>query len=182
MIVAVAAPIALLAFYFLLTGVNKDLDFAAKERQGVTFLRQANLALSLMGQYQLASATHNLEEQNRTARRLDEVFKEIHSTVNTLGDRLELDSAGLVRRGRGNLEMATILKDWQKLKQLSGGANLVERQEKQNQIFGKLGAMISHVGDTSNLILDPDLDTYYLMSNVVLTLPALQAKLVEVGQ
>ncbi|GAB4418740.1 MAG: hypothetical protein OHK0021_23820 [Bryobacter sp.] len=87
-----------------------------------------------------------------------------------------------MRRGRGNLEMATILNDWQKSKQMSGGANLAERQEKQNQIFGKLGALISHVGDTANLILDPDLDSYYLMSNVVLMLPALQAKLVQVGQ
>jgi signal transduction histidine kinase/CheY-like chemotaxis protein/HPt (histidine-containing phosphotransfer) domain-containing protein len=37
--------------------------------------------------------------------------------------------------------------------------------------------LIAHVGDTSNLILDPDLDTYYLMDATVTLLPALAAQL-----
>ncbi len=37
--------------------------------------------------------------------------------------------------------------------------------------------LIAHVGDTSNLILDPDLDTYYLMDTTVTLLPALAAQL-----
>ncbi|MGH8009200.1 MAG: SpoIIE family protein phosphatase, partial [Candidatus Binatia bacterium] len=32
-------------------------------------------------------------------------------------------------------------------------------------------ALIAYVGDTSNLILDPDLDSYYLMDAVLLKLP-----------
>jgi signal transduction histidine kinase/DNA-binding NarL/FixJ family response regulator len=35
--------------------------------------------------------------------------------------------------------------------------------------------LIAHVGDTSNLILDPDLDTYYLMDATVTLLPGLVA-------
>ena len=37
--------------------------------------------------------------------------------------------------------------------------------------------LIAHVGDTSNLILDPDLDTYYLMEATVTLLPALAVQL-----
>jgi signal transduction histidine kinase/CheY-like chemotaxis protein/HPt (histidine-containing phosphotransfer) domain-containing protein len=37
--------------------------------------------------------------------------------------------------------------------------------------------LIAHVGDTSNLILDPDLDSYYLMDATVTLLPALVADL-----
>ena len=37
--------------------------------------------------------------------------------------------------------------------------------------------LIAHVGDTSNLILDPDLDTYYLMDATVTLLPALAQQL-----
>ena len=37
--------------------------------------------------------------------------------------------------------------------------------------------LIARVGDTSNLILDPDLDTYYLMDATVTLLPALAAQL-----
>jgi len=36
---------------------------------------------------------------------------------------------------------------------------------------GAIRAMIARVGDTSNLILDPDLDTYYVMDAVLIKLP-----------
>ena len=42
--------------------------------------------------------------------------------------------------------------------------------------------LIAHAGDTSNLILDPDLDSYYLMDAVVTRLPELGAQLVAVSQ
>lgn len=47
----------------------------------------------------------------------------------------------------------------------------------------KTSALISTIGDRSNLILDPDLDTYYLMDVALLEMPealALSAKLTEV--
>ena len=39
------------------------------------------------------------------------------------------------------------------------------------QLLADIRALIAHVGDTSNLILDPDLDSYYLMDAVLLKLP-----------
>jgi serine phosphatase RsbU (regulator of sigma subunit) len=36
------------------------------------------------------------------------------------------------------------------------------------------------VGDQSNLILDPDLDTYYLMDTVLLTIPAMQQRIADI--
>lgn len=42
--------------------------------------------------------------------------------------------------------------------------------------------MITHVGDTSNLILDPDLDSYYLMDVTLLALPQMQDRLQDITQ
>jgi hypothetical protein len=36
--------------------------------------------------------------------------------------------------------------------------------------------MITHAGDTSNIILDPDLDSYYMMDITLLALPQTQAR------
>jgi hypothetical protein len=44
------------------------------------------------------------------------------------------------------------------------------------------GRMITHAGDLSNLILDPDLDTYYLMDVTLLALPQLQARLNRISE
>ncbi len=41
--------------------------------------------------------------------------------------------------------------------------------------------LMTHVGDTSNLILDPQLDSYYLMDAVVVRLPALSRHLAALG-
>src|SRR5262245_34798492 len=41
--------------------------------------------------------------------------------------------------------------------------------------------LIAHVGDTSNMVLDPDLDSYYLTDAVVTRLPALAEQLSVVG-
>ena len=38
-------------------------------------------------------------------------------------------------------------------------------------LLADIRSLMAHVGDTSNLILDPDLDTYYLMDAVLLKLP-----------
>src|SRR5207302_9007179 len=40
--------------------------------------------------------------------------------------------------------------------------------------------MITHAGDLSNLILDPDLDSYYLMDATLLALPQTQDRLATV--
>jgi methyl-accepting chemotaxis protein len=48
----------------------------------------------------------------------------------------------------------------------------------QHQTFvDNVNKFISDIGDTSFLILDPDLDTYYMMDTVLLKLPAIQTQL-----
>ncbi len=42
--------------------------------------------------------------------------------------------------------------------------------------------VVAHVGDTSNLILDPDLDSYYLMDAAVTRLPQLADQLVAISE
>jgi signal transduction histidine kinase/FixJ family two-component response regulator/HPt (histidine-containing phosphotransfer) domain-containing protein len=48
-------------------------------------------------------------------------------------------------------------------------------------LVGETLQVMAHAGDTSNLILDPDLDSYYLMDAVVLRLPALSRHLAAAG-
>lgn len=45
-----------------------------------------------------------------------------------------------------------------------------------------LRGMIAHLGDTSNLILDPDLDSYYLMDVTLLALPQTADRLNEISR
>src|SRR5262249_58145216 len=42
--------------------------------------------------------------------------------------------------------------------------------ESQSAVIGDLVGLITHVGDTSNLIVDPELDSYYLMDALIIRL------------
>ena len=53
-----------------------------------------------------------------------------------------------------------------------GGSSRTRRPAQSARIADTV-QLIAHVGDTSNLILDPDLDSYYLMDATVTLLPAL---------
>ena len=46
-------------------------------------------------------------------------------------------------------------------------------------LIGAIRGLITQVGDTSNLILDPDLDSYYVMDAVLLKLPEGQDRLAQ---
>ncbi len=47
------------------------------------------------------------------------------------------------------------------------------RGEQFGPLLREVAGLVSHVGDTSNLILDPELDTFYLMNSVIVTLPTI---------
>ena len=52
--------------------------------------------------------------------------------------------------------------------------------EKHLHLVADIRTMITHAGDISNLILDPDLDSYYLMDATLLALPQAQDRLAAV--
>jgi methyl-accepting chemotaxis protein len=66
-------------------------------------------------------------------------------------------------------------------KDLTGPLSPVDLAAKHDHLVSDIRGMITHAGDTSNLILDPDLDSYYLMDVTLLALPQAQERLARVG-
>ncbi|MEW6712331.1 MAG: methyl-accepting chemotaxis protein, partial [Candidatus Riflebacteria bacterium] len=80
---------------------------------------------------------------------------------------------GLRKRGRERLLFPKFKARWQDLKKSPV-------REGFDTMIGDIREMITHAGDTSNLILDPDLDSYYLMDVTLLALPQTQFRLSEI--
>ena len=55
-----------------------------------------------------------------------------------------------------------------------------ERDQLYLQLISRICAMIAHAGEKSNLILDPELDSYYLIDVTLMTLPEAQDRLARV--
>lgn len=65
----------------------------------------------------------------------------------------------------------TLCDDCRACAQSEISGNSAQSRALRDKIRGEVIALISHVGDTSTLILDPDLDSYYTMNAIVVDLP-----------
>jgi len=98
-----------------------------------------------------------------------------------VGEDLQFTEAGLKSRGRENLKYETVLSKWKTLAQGIMADHAGAHDEAVAATIADIRGMIGHSGDTSNLILDPDLDSYYLMDVTLLALPQAIDRLGAIG-
>jgi signal transduction histidine kinase/CheY-like chemotaxis protein len=77
-------------------------------------------------------------------------------------------------------QLGRLQRDWQVAKAHMATADAAEVDQIHRQLIDDTRALISRVGDTSNLILDPALESYYLMDTMLLKLPERADLLAEI--
>jgi signal transduction histidine kinase len=97
-----------------------------------------------------------------------------------IGEALQVTDEGLAKRKRGHYRIAILKREWEDLKSQLSNLKTGESDDRHRHLIGDIRTMITHIGDTSNLILDPDLDTYYMMDVTLLALPQTQDRLQEI--
>lgn len=159
-----ALPLILL-MYLLLSEINSRIDFARKEIYGNQYLRPLRQLREHISQHQI-TAENNHGEINQE---IDINFNLLKKTDKQLGQILST-----------NNKAHQIKQDWQQFQLKRLNLNTEQANWKYQSILNRINDLSAHVGDTSNLILDPDLDTYYLMDASLLKLPEMQKILVEI--
>ena len=176
---AFLVPIVLLAFT-LWKSTQDVVDFANKERAGVAVLR-----------WVIPVFTNVLEVRNVTRAKLGgfdtsgDYVKAREKTDKSLTD-LKVFLANGQQDGQAKNSdplglapsVAKLEAAWQATASASNGADASGRT-----VFGPVTAALTEllvkVGDDSNLVLDPDVDSFYLVNALVLTMPTAAE---EVGQ
>jgi len=135
-----------------------SLTFTDRERDGVTYLRPL---------VRLLGATSDAQSAAAAGKSVD------HAGLKTASDAVDAVDARL-----GAVLEAT--EPWgdvrTRLGQLSGTSGSARSTYKTySGVIALELALIAHVGDTSNLILDPELDSYYVMDATLLRVPAILA-------
>ncbi len=182
----VSLPFLLPLLHLLYSGVstiNESIDFARKEVLGNRYERPLMEAMhDLSTLYLMTYNAHGAEANagnddahRELMKRIGQEFAAIGQLTKELEVPLELSQAGLDKRQRGDLLPAKLQAAW-------GGIAAHPESAKPEDIarlvVGVRG-LITHVGDTSNLILDPDLDSYYLMDVTLGALPQAQQRLMD---
>jgi len=164
-----AVPFTVLAIWLLSKGINGDIAFASQELRGNQVQRPLETLLQGAGRF---SFTHPDGEDGVLASSIEAGFREFGTALELHGEALQFTPAGLTSRHRENLLPDAVKKRWQSA--LSGGHPSPAAVA---ALMSDLRGLITHGGDTSNLILDPDLDSYYLMDATLCVLPELQERI-----
>jgi hypothetical protein len=164
-VVIVAFTIPILVLLMLYVGAIREfIDFAEKERQGLS-TRGPSSGCSSSSRARAPRAprvrgdSDAAEETSRKAGQIDAAFSQLRRSMR--GSRRTRDLAG---GARPEQEEPSGRRD---------SPACVGRGEDEGRRHGRVpshatphrrrAGLIVHVGDKSNLILDPDLDSYYLM-------------------
>lgn len=181
---AYSLPIAVL-LYLMVQGFNKDIDFAQMELYGNTYQRPLEQLLELIPEHQLLAARAEQDSQARIQlltkqAQIDKAFDALENVDQKLGVALQFTDEGLGKRNREHARASKVSKEWQNLKAQQLSAKRQDTDEQYRQLVATIRTMIAHSGDISNLILDPDLDSYYLMDVTLCALPQSQDRLAKI--
>jgi methyl-accepting chemotaxis protein len=163
--IAFLIPVLLLGWSFISTK-NSNIEFSSKERDGVKYVRQV-IPLMQAAQLQRYMATKRaiqgtpMAEEAALKQQIEAQLKKVAEVENELGTDLLTQKAyqDVIAKGQ---EVANVQGDWQKI--FSTHSSYVET----------IRALLTQATDGSNLTLDPDLDTFYLMYGGLLRMPELQ--------
>ena len=178
---AYTLPIAVL-LYFVVGGINDDIRFSELEKLGNAYQRPLAQLLQHLPQHHLAArrvlggdASGN-EPLNRSQTEVDQAFVALQGVNDQYAEDLQFTDTGLADRGRPQIAVEAVQREWGALKQRAAAA---ASENLHAGLLERIMLMIKHAGEASNLILDPDLDSYYLMDATLLALPETQRRYAE---
>jgi len=156
----------LIATGMLVLSQSESIDFAEKEIVGARYNQALYHLLNKVIEYH--DRSHWSEQNTRILNPFAEQRREIDRAVQAV-EQEQLRYGEQLR----TTELWTELKVlWEKLDANSSG-QVEEVLEAQSVLIERILELMAEVGDSSNLILDPDFDSYYLMDVVLIRLPKL---------
>jgi signal transduction histidine kinase/CheY-like chemotaxis protein len=152
--------------WFCLSVIEHDIEFSGRERLGVDYIRPLNDVVQHIQQHRALTVSYLSGARDFKARyeaKQQEIAADIRR-VDELDQRL---GKVLESTARWN----AIKVHWTELEASIQTSTPEEMAEAHKTMVAEVLVLLKHVGDTSNLILDPDLDTYYLMDAFVNNVP-----------
>lgn len=163
------------AFLFALQfdAMRETINFTAKELQGAEYIEPARRLL-----YALELCRINIAAQADTQAALRDNVAKAVAELDTVDRRLGAEL-------RTSAEWQKVKGQWLAFEQSQRSAGSAAAAAAAADVaLGKLGAevtnlILNYAGNFSNLILDPDLDSYWIMDAFVVKLPALEQTITE---
>ena len=174
-------PLALVMI-LLLSEINSRIEFTQKEIYGNAYLRSVNQLWRYIPRRQLILERQFYANSQNADQSLPPQSQELQDFQNkidqefTLLSKVDSQLGGLMQTG-DKLKQVKLV--WQSLRNNSKEVSALRSHD---LLMEQLDYFRIHIVDFSNLILDPDLDTYYLMDAIANKLPEMQRLLHKLMQ
>ncbi|HCR85837.1 MAG TPA: hypothetical protein DIV86_04085 [Alphaproteobacteria bacterium] len=178
--------IQILSAYLFYQVNQSNVTFAEKELMGNSYQRPLMKILFDLTNHKIAIKKHQLGLNNSSDEIIllnDSISKNFEELAGekTIATELKFSEGELASRDKGDLNLNLVENDWMNLKNKSSSSIIPDTSSDHAALIKKIRGMITHAGDTSNLILDPDLDSYYLMDITLLAIPQMLDRLSSVA-
>jgi methyl-accepting chemotaxis protein len=165
---ALLFPIITLLF-LLVSEKNIAIDFGTKEYYGDQYLVPLSKMLEHMPE-------HKVLDNRRKSLKVSASLDTTQAAINAAMEELEAVDAKY-GKDKGFLESTKRIADlktrWTTLQQAVNTMGHTQSIKAHDDLIADLRSVITYIGDYSNLILDPDLDSYYLMDVTLLKVPSM---------
>ena len=161
-----ALPLAVV-MYLLLSEINQRIESTYREMLGGRYLRPLRNLHEHAGESHMLARAYSQGEIAlrpdlvRAQAAIDEDMSRLQQVNQELGETLKTAS-----------KFSVVMENRKFLKERVLTVKLADQDALHVKFIADVRSLFSLVGDTSRLILDPDLNTYYLMDSVLLKLPA----------
>ena len=160
-------PVTMLLFYFV-SELNTSINFSAKETLGGAYTEPLlSVARDIRLHGRLAIAVS--EGKSDLAANLDTRGNQIDSAMTSIDQSINKQNDGL---GLGT-QWKSIRSQWQNLRATLPGMSTDQSLSTHTTLVTATNTYLLDVADKSNLTLDPDVDSYYLMTASTVLLPTL---------
>ncbi|MBL8793967.1 MAG: response regulator [Planctomycetia bacterium] len=156
----------ILVMYLLISEINDRIEFSHKEIEGVRYLRPLRGLNEHVQQSRLLAYDYH---QGQVALRPELIRKQAEIDA-------DLEALALVERELGETlrtsgQYTVLRENHRYLREKLFNLEATDSDTLHAKLQADIRTLLSRAGDISNLILDPDLDSYYLMDAVLLKLP-----------
>lgn len=170
-------PIGLLTF-LVLSKINTEIKFTNLEKMGIAYQRPVERLLINLQEYQMGILLGSKDfARAELETKIENEFQNLQLIDKQFGEELLFTKEGLRKYQRDEASFSNLKGKWESIIAKQGSPNDVKL--KIDGMIEIIRSMLVHVSNTSNLILDPNLDSYYLMSLISLDLPPAQMALAE---
>lgn len=175
-------PLFIVSLILIKITYSDSIYFAVQEQRGIAFQRPLEQLLFLVPRYEAAArqeASGGVGATNEVTglrQQIDMEMDLVATNYNgTLGRALKFTNRELARRGRDTGRLSTLQACWANLQKASPADSSLAKAG--NDLVASLRTMIAHASDLSNLVLDDELDSYYLADISTSILPQTQKRL-----